>query len=81
MFIPMNYVTLAALRWDEGGKQLFLEPQKVKWGALNVPRWLRWLGRGACPQDPLLNMSQSWLALNIQELHIGWDHITLSTNW
>ena len=79
--IPLGFEAKAGLRWDEKGKKLYFEPKSVAWGGVNVPLWLQWLGSGAIPKEPLLDLSSSWIPLNIQEIYVGWDRINLSTNW
>jgi hypothetical protein len=79
LFIPMAWRMLAVLHWD--GKALYLVPQQLHWGALRVPLWLSFLGSRTLPQGPILDLSGQWIPYNIQEVHLSWDTVTLSTNW
>jgi hypothetical protein len=80
-FIPLDYVSRAGLRWDEKGKKLYFVPKSVSWAGFHVPLWLAWLGSRTIPEEPLLDLSSSWIPVNIQEIYVGWDRINLSTNW
>jgi hypothetical protein len=79
--IPMNFEARAALKWDEKAKKLYFEPKSVAWAGIKIPLWLQWLSSGAVPKEALLDLSGSWIPLNIQEIYVGWDRINLSTNW
>lgn len=79
--IPASFETRAGLRWDEPTKKLYFAPKTVSWAGFKVPRFLWWLGSGATPKEPLLDLGASWIPLNIQEIYVGWDRINLSTNW
>jgi hypothetical protein len=79
LFIPMGYTARASLQWD--GKKLNMKPESLKWGGLRVPLWLAWLGSPVFTKAPLLDLSSSWIPFNIQEVHLSWDTVTLSTNW
>jgi hypothetical protein len=78
-FLPFSCVTRTVLAWD--GSSLWLKPRRVSWGSFGIPRWLYWALRGAFPVQPVLTMGQTWIPLNIQELHLSWDKVTLSTDW
>jgi hypothetical protein len=78
-FIPMEYSARAKLHWD--GKKLMLKPQQLSWGGMRVPLWLGWLGSPVFSQAPVLDLSNNWIPFNIQEVHLSWDTVTLSTNW
>lgn len=67
--------------WDETAKTLRLQPQEQTFGGHRVPRWLWWLGSSPVPKAPVLDFGFSWIPFNIQEVHVGWDHVNLSTNW
>jgi hypothetical protein len=67
--------------WDEKAKTLRLKPIEQSFGEHHVPRWLWWLGSSPVPEAPVLDFGFSWIPFNIQELHVGWDHVNLSTNW
>ena len=43
--------------------------------------WLWRLGRSPVPERPVLDLGFSWIPFNIQEVHVGWDRVNLSTNW
>ncbi len=77
--LPMDYKTEAVLRYKDG--DLRLVPRKVIWGYWKIPRWLWWLGRGNCPDKPVLTLPDCWIPWNIQQIHVSWDHIVLSTDW
>jgi hypothetical protein len=78
---PAGYQARASLRWDEKEKKLYLEPKDLSWAGFQMPRIFWWLGTQAVPEEPILDFSSSWIPLNIQELYVGWDRISLSTNW
>lgn len=67
--------------WDEKAKTLRLKPLEQRFGGRLVPRWLWWLGSSPVPKAPVLDLGFSWIPFNIQEIHVGWDHVNLSTNW
>jgi hypothetical protein len=67
--------------WDEKSKTLVLQPLEQRFGGREVPRWLWWLGRSPVPKGPVLDLGFSWIPFNIQEVHVGWDHVNLSTDW
>jgi len=67
--------------WDENAKTLRLAPLEQTFGGRKVPRWLWWAARSPVPQAPVLDFSFSWIPFNIQEVHVGWDQVNLSTNW
>jgi hypothetical protein len=68
-------------QWDEKAKTLRLVALEQRFGERKVPRWLWWLGSSPVPQAPVLDLGFSWIPFNIQEVHVGWDHVNLSTNW
>jgi len=67
--------------WDENAKTLRLVPLEQAFGGHNVPRWLWWAGRSPVPEAAVLDLGFSWIPFNIQEVHVGWDQVNLSTNW
>jgi hypothetical protein len=67
--------------WDESAKTLSLAPVEQSFGGHRVPRWLWSLGRSPAPQTPVLDFGFSWIPFNIQEVHVGWDEVDLSTDW
>lgn len=67
--------------WDEKAKTLVLKPVEQRFGDHLVPRWLWFLGASPVPKEPVLDFGFSWIPFNIQEIHVGWDHVNLSTNW
>lgn len=79
--IPMDYDARCSLRWDEKGRKLYFEPKSMRWAGFALPRLLWWLGSHAVPKEAILDLSYSWIPLNIQEIYVGWDRINLSTNW
>lgn len=81
IFLPLNYEARCKVKWDEKTRQLRLQPQSLSYAGLRLPLWLSWLGSTALPQAPLLDLSAVWIPLNIQEVHVGWDQVNLSTNW
>lgn len=79
--IPLACEVRAGLRWDEKARKLYLEPKEVRYAGFKLPSWLWWLGRNLAPEEPILDLSATWVPLNIQEIYVGWDRINLSTNW
>ncbi len=79
--VPLSFEAVFQPRWDEASKKLWLDPIRVRWAGREVPRWLWWLGSGWRWQGPVLDLSESWIPFNIQEVHVGWDRVNLSTNW
>jgi hypothetical protein len=79
--IPVAAEATAGLRWDEKGRKLYLEPKAMRFGGFQVPRLLWWLGSSPLPEAAILDLSGTWVPLNIQEIYVGWDRINLSTNW
>lgn len=67
--------------WSEKAKTLRLVPLEQRFGDHPIPRWLWWLGSSPVPKEPVLDLGFSWIPFNIQEVHVGWDHVSLSTNW
>jgi hypothetical protein len=67
--------------WDEKAKTLVLKPVEQRFGDHLIPRWLWFLGSSPVPKAPVLDLGFSWIPFNIQEIHVGWDHVSLSTNW
>jgi hypothetical protein len=78
-FIPLGWREQTVLRWD--GKALWLVPEQLHWGSLRVPIWLSFLGTRTLPAGPILDLKGQWIPYNIQEVHLSWDTVTLSTNW
>ncbi|HTB35098.1 MAG TPA: hypothetical protein VNZ54_11310 [bacterium] len=81
LFIPCQVEARCEPRWDDQAKTLVLAPLEQRFGGHRVPRWLWWLGRSPAPQAPVLDLGFSWIPFNIQEVHVGWDRVNLSTNW
>jgi hypothetical protein len=79
--IPCKVESRCQFVWDESAKMLRLVPQEQSFGGHAIPRWLWWLGHGPVPKDAVLDLSSSWIPFNIQEVHVGWDQVNLSTNW
>lgn len=67
--------------WDEASKTLTLKPLEQRFRGRVLPRWLWWLAHSPVPKAPVLDLGFSWIPFNIQEVHVGWDHVNLSTNW
>jgi hypothetical protein len=81
LFIPCQVEARCEPRWDDQAKTLRLAPLGLSFGGHPVPRWLWWLGRAPLPEEPVLDLGFSWIPFNIQEVHVGWDRVNLSTNW
>jgi hypothetical protein len=81
LFIPCQVEARCEPRWDDQAKTLRLAPLELSFGGHHIPRWLWWLGRAPLPQEPVLDLGFSWIPFNIQEVHVGWDRVNLSTNW
>jgi hypothetical protein len=81
LFIPCQVEARCEPRWDDQAKTLTLAPVEQRFGGHRVPRWLWWLGRSPAPAQPVLDLGFSWVPFNIQEVHVGWDRVNLSTNW
>ena len=81
LFIPCQVEARCDARWDDAAKTLRLVPLEQRFGGHKVPRWLWWLGRSPVPDAPVLDLGFSWIPFNIQEVHVGWDRVNLSTNW
>jgi hypothetical protein len=79
--VACNVVARCRPQWDEKTKTLRLLPLEQSFGGRKVPRWLWWLGSSPVPEAPVLDLGFSWIPFNIQEVHVGWDHVNLSTNW
>jgi hypothetical protein len=80
-FIPCTVEADCELKWDDASKQLSMAPQTLYFGGHRIWRWLWWLGRQPLPQGPLLDLGFSWIPFNIQEVHVSWDRVNLTTNW
>jgi hypothetical protein len=81
LLIPCGVEARCQPVWDEAAKTLRLSPLEQSFGGHRIPRWLWWLGRSPVPDGPVLDLGASWIPYNIQEVHVGWDRINLSTNW
>jgi hypothetical protein len=81
LFIPCLVEARCEPRWDDQAKTLRLVPLEQRFGGHRIPRWLWWLGRSPAPEAPVLDLGFSWIPFNIQEVHVGWDRVNLSTNW
>lgn len=82
-FLGISCQVLARCRpiWDEKAKTLVLKPVEQSFGGRSIPKWFWWLGSSPVPKAPVLDFGFSWIPFNIQEVHVGWDHVNLSTNW
>ncbi|HTB21635.1 MAG TPA: hypothetical protein VK914_02900 [bacterium] len=67
--------------WDEASKTLRLVPLQQSFGGHAVPSWLWGMGVSPVPAAPILDFGFSWIPFNIQEVHVGWDEVDLSTDW
>jgi hypothetical protein len=79
--IPLACTVRAGLRWDDKARSLYFEPKEVSYAGHVLPHWLWWMGTHVAPETPILDLSATWVPLNIQEIYVGWDRINLSTNW
>jgi hypothetical protein len=67
--------------WDEATKTLRLVPLEQRFGGHALPSWLWGMGLSPVPAAPILDFGFSWIPFNIQEVHVGWDEVDLSTDW
>ncbi|MGH7442504.1 MAG: hypothetical protein ACREKE_07525 [bacterium] len=67
--------------WDETSKTLRLVPLERRFGGHLIPHWLWALGKGPVTDKPILDFGFSWIPFNIQQVHVGWDEVDLSTDW
>lgn len=67
--------------WDEKSKTLNLVAIEQRFGGHRIPRWLWSLADSPVPKAPVLDLGFSWIPFNIQEVHVGWDEVDLSTDW
>ena len=81
LLVPCDVDAVCQPLWDEGTRTLRLAAVEQAFGGHRVPRWLWWLGNSPVPRGPVLDLGPSWIPFNIQEVHVGWDRINLSTNW
>lgn len=81
LFIPCTVEARCQPVWDETARTLRLTPLQQSFGGHRIPAWLWWLGRSPVPPTPVLDLGPSWIPYNIQEVHVGWDRVNLSTNW
>lgn len=81
VFIPCSVESVCTLEWDETAKTLRMLPQEVRYGGHRIWRWFWWLGSRPAPQAPVLDFGFSWIPFNIQEVHVSWDRVNLTTNW
>jgi hypothetical protein len=81
LFIPCGVEARCAPLWDEATRTLRLGALEQRFGGHRIPRWLWWLGSGPVPAEPVLDLGSAWIPFNVQEVHVGWDRVNLSTNW
>lgn len=81
LFIPCAVESTCELAWDDAAKKLTLVPREVRYGGHHIWRWFWWLGSRPVPQVPVLDLGFSWIPFNIQEVHVSWDRVNLTTNW
>lgn len=81
LFIPCTVESTCELNWDEAAKKLVLVPKEVRYGGHRIWRWFWWLGSRPAPEAPVLDLGFSWIPFNIQEVHVSWDRVNLTTNW
>ena len=67
--------------WDENSKTLSMVPIEQRFGGHEIPHWLWCVARSPVPDAPILDFGFSWIPFNIQEVHVGWDEVDLSTDW
>jgi hypothetical protein len=79
--LPLACMERSSLRWDEKARMLYFERKEISFADHVLPRWLWWMASGIAPESPILDLSATWVPLNIQEIYVGWDRINLSTNW
>ena len=81
LFVPCTVEATCELSWDDSAKQLRLKTQQARYGGHDIWRWFWWLGSRPAPKDPVLDLGFSWIPFNIQEVHVSWDRVNLTTNW
>jgi hypothetical protein len=81
LFIPCTVESTCELNWDDAVKKLTMVPKSVRYGGHIIWRWFWWLGSRPVPQAPILDLGFSWIPFNIQEVHVSWDRVNLTTNW
>lgn len=79
--LACNTVIKLKPKWDEASRQLTLQAFEKSYGGHKVPGLFWFLGKDGAPLAPVLDFSGSWIPFNIQEVHVGWDRVNLSTNW
>ena len=80
-FVPCTVESTNELAWDDVLKQLRFKPVEVRYGGHRIWRWFWWLGSDPAPKAPVLDLGFSWIPFNIQEVHVSWDRVNLTTNW
>jgi hypothetical protein len=81
LFIPCTVEATCELQWDDSAKQLRLKTKEARYGGHSIWRWFWWLGSQPAPKEPILDLGFSWIPFNIQEVHVSWDRVNLTTNW
>jgi hypothetical protein len=80
-FIPCTVEADCELKWDDATKQLSLAPRALYYGGHRIWRLFWWMGSSPLPPGPVLDLGFSWIPFNIQEVHVSWDRVNLTTNW
>jgi hypothetical protein len=81
LFVPCTVEATCELQWDDAAKQLRLKTKELRYGGHGIWRWFWWLGSRPTPHEPVLDLGFSWIPFNIQEVHVSWDRVNLTTNW
>jgi|GEM_PF-2499417 len=79
--IACQVVSPCRFVWDENAKTMRLVPVSAAFGGHALGHWLWGLGTSPVPKAPILDFGFSWIPFNIQEVHVGWDEVDLSTDW
>jgi hypothetical protein len=80
-FIPCTVESSSEMVWDDAAKRLTMKPVEARYGGHRIWRWLWWMGTRPAPEAPVLDLGFSWIPFNIQEVHVSWDRVNLTTNW
>jgi hypothetical protein len=81
LFIPCQVQAVCRLVWNDASKQLALKPVEISYGGHKIWRLFWFLGSRPAPVQPVLDFGFSWIPFNIQEVHVSWDRVNLTTNW
>jgi hypothetical protein len=80
-FVPCTVEATCEVAWDDNAKLLRLKAKEVRYSGHLIWRWFWWMGSRPAPAEPILDLGFSWIPFNIQEVHVSWDRVNLTTNW